>query len=80
MSTNLKNKSYNLILIIPNYLIKIVYYKLIKNINNILDLKKFIFIIIVRDNTILDSIISNKDLNFNFTFYYLLYHILSIKY
>ena len=36
LSTNLKNNSYNLILVILNRLIKMMYYKLVKDIINTL--------------------------------------------
>lgn len=59
ISTNWKDGTYDLILIILNKLTKIFYYKLLKVIIDIPDLVKVIINKIVRHHSLLDSIISD---------------------
>lgn len=56
---NKKSKTYDLILVIINWLIKIVYYKLLKVIINALDLVQIIIDIILRYYNFLNLIITN---------------------
>ena len=58
--TNWKGNSYDLILVIDNWLIKIVYYKPVKVIINISSLAKVIINVIVRYHGLLNLIVSNS--------------------
>ncbi len=64
ISTDYKDKSYNLILVIINYLIKIVYYKLIKIMINALSLAEVIINIVIYHHRILESIVIDQSLLF----------------
>ncbi len=57
--TDWKNKSYNSILVIIDYLMKIVYYKLIKVTIDALSLAKVIIDIVMHHKGISKSIITN---------------------
>lgn len=59
ISTNWKNDSYNLILVMINQLTKMIYYKPVKNIINIPDLVKMIINMIVCHHGVLESIVTN---------------------
>ena len=74
-----KEDIYDLTLVIINYLIKIVYYKLIKIIINTLDLAKVIINIVVRYYSFSNSIITNWGSLFILKFCLLLYYFLNIK-
>lgn len=58
VSIDKRNKYYNSIAVIINWLIKIMYYKIIKDKINVTSLTKTIFNIIVKYFSILDIIIS----------------------
>ena len=58
--TNLKNNRYNLIFVVIGQLIKIVYYKLIKIIINILDFIKVIINVIIKYYNLLNLIVINQ--------------------
>ena len=58
---------------------KIVYYKLIKVIIDVLKLDKVIFDIVVLHYSLSNSILINKGLLFIFKFWLLLYYFLNIK-
>lgn len=66
--TNWKRESYNLILVIVKWLIKIVYYKPVKVTFDALRLVKVIFQIIVWQYNLFNSIVSNKRLPFTLKF------------
>ena len=57
--TNLKKDNYNSILIIVDSLTRIVYYKLVKIIINVSDLIKIIINVVIRHDSLSDSIIMN---------------------
>ena len=61
---NWKSNSYNLILIIVDWLIKIVYYKLVKVIINVLGLAKVIINVIIYHYRVLKSIVIDQGLIF----------------
>lgn len=60
--TNYKKKSYDYILIIINWLIKIVHYKSIKVIINALELVKIFLNTIIQHHSLLNWNVSNKNL------------------
>ncbi len=72
-------ETYNFILVIVNYLIKIVYYKPMKVTIDILGLVKVILNIIVHYNKIIKSIVIDQGLFFILKFWFCLYYYLSIK-
>lgn len=59
MSTNYKSDNYDLILIIVDFLTKIVHYKLVKVIINFLHFADIIIDILMRRHSLFDSIISD---------------------
>lgn len=63
---NEKNNNYDLILVLIHYSPKVVYYELVKMIINTPNLVKVFINIIVKYFGLLKSIISNRDLLFNF--------------
>lgn len=77
--TNWKSKTYNSILIIINWLIKIIYYKLVKNTINTAGLAKVTFNMIVLYHSLLNSIILDKNLVFISKFWLLFYYFFNIK-
>ena len=76
---NEKNNSYHLIFIIIDRFTKIVYYKLVKIIINILGLAKIIINIIIKYYSLSNLIITNQKFLFILKFWLLLYYFLSIK-
>lgn len=77
--TNLKNKTYNSIILIINWLIKIIFYKQLKIIIKTLKLAKVILDMILQYYNLPNSIIIDKDLFFTLKFGLLLYYFLDIK-
>ena len=57
--TDWKKNYYDLIFVIINWLIKIVYYKLVKITMNVLGLVKVIINVVIRHHSFLDSIITD---------------------
>ena len=79
VSTNWKSDSYNSILVIVNWLTKIVYYEPV-NINiKALWLAKVTLDVVVWHSGLADSIVTNRSLLFNSKFWSLLCYLLSIK-
>ena len=76
---NWKGDSYDLILVIVDRLIKMVYYKPIKVIINALGLAKVILNVVIWHYGILNSIVIDRGLLFIFKFSSSLYYFLSIK-
>ena len=68
ISTNSKENSYDSILIIINWLTKMVYYKLIKVIINIPGLVKVIINMVMRHHNLANSIIIDQQLLFSSKF------------
>ena len=60
ISTNLKRESYDSILVIIDWLIKIVYYKLVKVTTNALELAKVTLDVVVWHHGLSNSIVLNK--------------------
>ena len=79
LSIDYMNDSYNSILVIINYLTKIVYYKSVKIIIDTLKLVKVIIDVIVRYFGLSNSIISDHGAIFTFKFWSLLCYFLGIK-
>lgn len=79
ISTNSKSKTYNSILVVVNWLIKMIYYKPVKIIIDALTLVKFIIKTVMRQYGLLDSIMSNQGLIFISKFYSSLYYSFQIK-
>lgn len=79
ISTYQKNDSYNSILVIVNWLIKMVHYKPLKVIINASSLAKVILDIIVWHYGFLDSIVNDRGSLFTSKFWSLLYYFLDIK-
>lgn len=77
--TNWKDENYNYILIIVNWLTKIVHYKPIKDTINVLGLAKVILDIVVWHYGFPNSIISDKRLLFISKFWLSLYYFFGIK-
>ena len=77
--TDEKGESYNSILIIVGWLIKIMYYELVKIIIIASRLAKVILDIVVWYHGLLNSIVSDKSLLFISKFWLLLYYFLGIK-
>lgn len=75
---NKKSDNYKTILIV-NCLIKIVYYKLIKAIINIVYLAKVIINIEIKYYKMSELIVSNQSLLFDSKFWFLLYYFFGIK-
>ena len=80
MFINWKDKCYNLILIIIDWLTKIVYYKLVKIRIDILYLANDIFNIVIRSHSILNSIIYDQNLVLISKCWLSLSYFFSIKY
>lgn len=70
MRTDQKDKIYDLILIIVNYFIKIVYYKLVKIIIYIFGLVKVIINTVMHYHGVLDFIVSNQQAVFISKFWF----------
>ena len=79
ISANKKSDSYNLILVIINWLMKMIYYELIKVMINILGLAKVIINVIVQHHRVPEFIVIDSGLLFISKFWSLLYHFLKIK-
>lgn len=78
--TNWKNNSYNWILIIINYLIKIIYYKLVKvTIDAAIELAKMIIDRVIRYHNLPKLIISDRSLIFISKFWSWLCYFFAIK-
>lgn len=56
-----KNNNYDPILVIVDYLIKIVYYKLVKTIINIAGLAEVIIDVVISYHSLLKLMVSNKN-------------------
>ena len=76
---DLKRDSYNSILVIIDWLIKIVYYKPIKIIINAPGLANVILNVVVWQHGLFDPIVSDKSLLFTSKFWSSLYYFLDIK-
>lgn len=70
---DLKSISYDIILVIINCLIQIMYYKLIKTTKHIAGQVKVIISIVIRYHDLSESIISNQGLLFIPKLWFLLY-------
>ena len=79
ISIDWKRDSYDSILIIINWLIKIVYYKPVKVIINTPDFDEIIIDMIVRHHGLLNSIVTKLKLLFTSKFWLLLYYFQGIK-
>ncbi len=79
VSTNWKDESYNLILVIVDCLIKMVYYKPVKVMIIILGLAEVIVNMVICQHGVWELIIMNKSLLFISKFWFSLYYVLSIK-
>ena len=77
--TGWKDETYDFILVIINWLIKMVHYKPVKVIFNAPGLSKIILDMIVRHHGLLNSTITNKGLLFISKFPLLLCYFLGIK-
>lgn len=66
ISTNCKSENYNSILVIINWLTKIVYYKAINITINALRLAQVILNVVIWHHGLFNLIVSNKSLLFNF--------------
>ena len=66
--TNWKGDSYDSILVIIDRLTKMIHYKLVKVIINVLGLSKVIINIIVRHHGLPDSIVTNREFFFTSKF------------
>lgn len=65
---NLKNNSYNTILVIIDYLTKMIYWELVKTIIDLARLAKVIIIVMVKPNSLTRLIISDRHLLFTSKF------------
>ena len=79
ISTDLKGDSYNTILIIVNWLTKMVYYKLVKITINMPGLAEIIIDVVVHHPGFLGSIITDRDFLFISKFWSSLCYFLGIK-
>ena len=79
ISTNWKGNNYDSILIIVNWLTKMVYYKPVKVTINAPGLAEVIINVIVRHHSLPDSIITNRGSLFILKFWSLLCYFLGIK-
>ena len=77
--TDCKRNNYDSILVIIDWLIKIVHYKLVIVIINIMGLIKIIIDVVVRHYNLMDLIITNKRVLFTLKSWSLLYYFLGIK-
>ena len=74
-----KRDNYDLILVIINWLIKMVHYKLVKVIINALGRAKVIINVVVRHDGLLDSIVTNQGFFFTSKLWLSLCYFLNIK-
>ena len=79
LSSDWKGNSYNLILVIVDRLTKMVHYKLVKVTINAPRLAEVIIDVMVRQHSLLASIISDRRAIFTFKFWSLLCYFLDIK-
>ncbi len=79
ISANWKSHSYNLILVIINWLTKIVHYDPVKITIDITGLAEVIIYVIVRHHGVLELIIMDQDLLFISKFWSSLYYFLGIN-
>ena len=79
VSTNWKSDSYDSILIIIDWLTKMVHYEPVKITINALELAKVILDIVVWHHGLPDSIVTNKSLLFTSKFWSLLYYFFNVK-
>lgn len=79
ISTNWKENSYDSNLIIVDWLIKIVYYKLVKIIIDVLGLAEVIIDIVVWHHSLSNSIVTDRGFLFTSKFWSLLYYFFGIK-
>lgn len=77
--TNQKSIRYNLILIIVDWLTKMIYYELVIITINASSLAKVIINIVVRHHSLSDSIITYQGLLFSLKFWSVLYYFSGIK-
>ena len=77
--TDWKGNSYDSILVIVNWLTKMVYYKPVKDTINALGLAEAIIDVIVRHHSLPDSIVTNRGSFFTLKFWSLLCYFLGIK-
>lgn len=78
--TNQKSDNYNLILVIIDRLIKMIYYELVKIIIDALGLAKIILDVVVRYHGLPNSIVSNRGSVFTSKFWLSLCYFLAITY
>lgn len=74
-----KRDSYDAILVKVEWLLKIVYYKLVMTTNDAVDQAEIIINMIARQYGLPESIVSNQDSVFISKFQFLLYYLLGIK-
>ncbi len=79
ISANWKDNSYDLILVLIDRLIKIVYYELVKVMIDIPGLAKMIIDVVVCHHRVPKSIVMDQDLLFTSKFWFSLCYILGIK-
>ena len=79
ISTDWKRDSYNSILVIVNWLIKMIHYKLVKDIINALGLAKVIINVVVKHFGFPNSIVINRESLFTLKFWSLLCYFFDIK-
>lgn len=79
VSTNWKGQTYNLILVIVDWLTKMVYYKLLKVIINALGLAKVILDVVIQYHVLPNSIVTYWGFLFTFNFWTSLCYFLGIK-
>ena len=79
VSTNWKSENYNSILVIINWLTKIIYYEPVKITIDTPGLVEVIFNMVVWHHGLLNSIVSDRGLLFIFKFWLLLCYFLGIK-
>lgn len=77
--TKKKENSYDAILVIIDYLIKKIYYKLVKITINATGIAKVIINMVIRNYGFPNLIISDKSLLFTFKYYFSLYYFFGIK-
>ncbi len=78
-STNWKGDTYDLILVIIDWLTKMVHYKLVKVINDILSLVKVILDMVIRNHGLPNSIVSDWGSDFTSKFWSSLCYFFGIK-
>ena len=76
---DLKRDSYDSILVIVNWLTKMVYYKQVKVTINIISLAEVIINLVMKHYGLPDSIVTNQKLLFSLKFWLLLCYFLNIK-